>query len=190
MEVSTLLRSRVAARRHVGFTLVELLVVIAIVAVLASLAAPSFRSMIVKNAVNSAASSLQADLNYARSEALKRGLSVTACVSTSTIACSNSGNWENGWIVFVDRDANNARNTAVGAGEDLVRVYQATGETAFSITTTGGSAVKTIRFNRNGGSNAEGLKLSPSDASLSVGRAICIATTGRVRLTASGVESC
>jgi type IV fimbrial biogenesis protein FimT len=172
-----------------GFTLVELMVVIGIVAILASLAAPSFRGLLLSNTINSTATNLQEDLNFARSEALKRGLSVTACVSTSTIACANSGNWENGWIVFVDRDGDNVRDTASANQEDLIRVFQGTVST-FQIITTGANDVRAIRFERTGSSAARGLKLTPTDATAGIGRALCIATTGRVRLTKQGTETC
>jgi type IV fimbrial biogenesis protein FimT len=172
-----------------GFTLVELMVVIGIVAILASLAAPSFRGLLLSNTINSTAANLQEDLNFARSEALKRGLSVTACVSTSTVACASSGNWENGWIVFVDRDGDNVRDTAEAEQEDLIRVFQGTVST-FQIITTGANAVQNIRFDRTGSSTARGLKLTPTDATTGIGRALCIGTTGRVRLTNQGTETC
>ena len=60
------------SKRHPrqGFTLIELLVVIAMVAILASLAAPSFTTAIANQRVNSAAQELQSILLFARSEAV------------------------------------------------------------------------------------------------------------------------
>lgn len=173
-----------------GFTLIELLVTITILAIISAYAVPSFQSTIIGNAIDSSANNLQIDLNYARSEALKRGVSTTACVSTNSTSCADSGDWHLGWIIFVDQDSNNARDTNASASEDLVRVNQPTSTNTFTISTASGSAVKTIRFNRTGSSSAEGLKISPVNTTYGVGRALCLATTGRTRLTARGTESC
>jgi type IV fimbrial biogenesis protein FimT len=79
-------------RRHDqrGFTLVELVVVILMVGVLATIAAPLFRDFIIQQSIRNAAFELMADLTFARSEAVKRNVSVTM---------SKSGTWTAGWQV-------------------------------------------------------------------------------------------
>lgn len=72
-----------------GFTLIELLVTVAIVAILAGLAAPSFREMIAKNRAKNIGSELFASLLRARSEAVTRNANMTL----SPIA----DNWAKGW---------------------------------------------------------------------------------------------
>jgi type IV fimbrial biogenesis protein FimT len=59
-----------------GFTLVEFIVVIAVLALIATLAAPSFMRMLAKKRVEGVTSELVTDLQYARSEALHRNAKV------------------------------------------------------------------------------------------------------------------
>ena len=78
-----------------GVTLIELMVAVAIVAILATLAAPSMRSFIEALQLRSATNELEASISYARSEAIKRGKTLTLCKSktagSTTPACSTSG---------------------------------------------------------------------------------------------------
>jgi type IV fimbrial biogenesis protein FimT len=74
-----------------GYNLLELLVTLAIVAILASIAAPSFSVFIENQRVRSAANDLMATMNLARSEAVTRNASITVSEAT--------GGWSNGWIV-------------------------------------------------------------------------------------------
>lgn len=74
------------------------MVVVAIVAILATLAAPSFVTMLRNNRLSAAASALQVSLSLARSEAVKRGADARVTVAANTTA----GVWTNGWTVFVD----------------------------------------------------------------------------------------
>jgi len=73
-----------------GFTLVELLIVVLMVGVLATLAGPMFRDFVIQQSVRNAAFELMSDLTFARSEAVKRNVSVTM---------SKTGTWTDGWKV-------------------------------------------------------------------------------------------
>jgi type IV fimbrial biogenesis protein FimT len=66
--------------------------------------------------------SFVSSLNLARSEAVKRGERVTVCKSNNSSTCSNSGNWQQGWIVFVDSNDNGQREAGT---EELVRAHNA-----------------------------------------------------------------
>lgn len=64
------------ARSQRGFTVIELMTVIAIVAILAAVAAPSFKQLIATQRVRGASSALSESLWVARAEALKRNTDV------------------------------------------------------------------------------------------------------------------
>lgn len=60
-----------------GFTLVELMVIVAILGIFAGIAVPSFADLIRRNRVQSASEELYGLLQYARTEAVARGRSIT-----------------------------------------------------------------------------------------------------------------
>lgn len=79
-------------RRARGFTMPELLTVVAIVAILASVAAPAFSSMIASARGRSVSSELYASLARARSEAIKRNTEVALVPVTAR-------QWQDGWSI-------------------------------------------------------------------------------------------
>ncbi len=93
-----------------GFTLVELVIVVAMVAVLASIAVPSFASLIQRNRVAAEINSLVSDLQFARSEAIRRGLPVSLCTSADGKSCLGTNAWHSGWLVFSDADGSGTMN--------------------------------------------------------------------------------
>jgi len=88
--------------RKSGFTLIELMLTIMIAAILAALAAPSFRDMLINNSLTAETNSLIGDLALARSEAVKRGARVTVCASSDGATCAGGKDWTLGRLVFVD----------------------------------------------------------------------------------------
>ena len=99
--------------RQRGFTLTELIVVTAIVAILLGIAIPSYKYITTSYRMSAEVNGLLGDLQFARSEALKEGNGVTACVSTDGATCTGGANWYAGWIVFSDLNT----NATVDAGE-------------------------------------------------------------------------
>jgi type IV fimbrial biogenesis protein FimT len=132
-------------KRQTGFTLTELLVVTAIVAILLGIGVPSYRYVTNSYRMSAEVNGLLGDLQYARAEAIREGLTVTACVSNSGTACTGGGNWANGWIVFSDPNS----NQVVDANEPVLRVQGAfTGTTPDTFNASGN--LTAITYNREG----------------------------------------
>lgn len=93
-------------RSNAGFTIIEVLVVVALISVMLTLAAPGFGSLMATTRIKGAASNLHLSLLRARSEAVKRNLTVT-------MQRTGGSNWhEAGWIV---QDSNNVLLDTQGA---------------------------------------------------------------------------
>jgi type IV fimbrial biogenesis protein FimT len=84
---------RTLPRRPAGFTMIELIVTVAILGIMASIAAPSFKDLMLGQRIKSASFDVTAALMLARSEALKQNGSVTLTPS------SGSSEWAGGWTV-------------------------------------------------------------------------------------------
>ena len=104
-----------------GFTLIELLVTILVAAIFLTAAVPSYYSFIQNNKVVSITNRLSASFSFARSEAVKRGVTVSVCPVANANYTACGTNWQQGWIVFTDADGNNAIDTPT----DLVKIGEA-----------------------------------------------------------------
>ncbi len=70
-----------------GFTLVELMVTVAVISILASVAVPAYQNMIETRRVVAATEGIYAQMQFARSEAIKLNQDLYVSVRTSTPWC-------------------------------------------------------------------------------------------------------
>jgi type IV fimbrial biogenesis protein FimT len=76
--------NRLPSRRpHSGVTLIELMIVIVITGILLAIALPSFRDSLDRNRLRSITDTLYEDLQFAKSEAIKRNQQITVDFTTS-----------------------------------------------------------------------------------------------------------
>ena len=95
-----------------AFTLVEVMVVVAVAAIIALIAAPSFRDMILMQRLKSINAQLVTDLQFARSEAVARNVPMRVrFLSNSTMTC---------YSIFTAPDNNARCDCRLGAGTACV----------------------------------------------------------------------
>ena len=109
---SAINRACIGCRRQRGFTMIELLVTISIAAIMLTIAIPSFQNFLLNSRMTSQTNDFVLALASARSEAVKRGVSVSVCSRATNTTCAGSATWDDGWLVFVD---NNGDGTVDGA---------------------------------------------------------------------------
>jgi prepilin-type N-terminal cleavage/methylation domain-containing protein len=90
------LRRHACAARQRALSLIELLTVVAVAAILLTLAAPSFRDLILMQRLKGINALIVTDMQLARSEAASRGLPVTV-----RVGASSSGTWSC-YMMFTD----------------------------------------------------------------------------------------
>jgi type IV fimbrial biogenesis protein FimT len=186
--------SRPSQREYVrcqerGLTLIELLVALTIAAILVSAAIPSFSWSIASYRVSGQINSWIGDMQYARAEAIKRGQTVTLCISADGTSCSTATtNWQTGWILFADANG----NATVDAGEAVLRVQ---GLLTGGNTLSADNNVRAVTFNRDGfavGLPAGNVTLTLHDPTSASGLTRCVAltTVGRTSVQRSGTGNC
>jgi type IV fimbrial biogenesis protein FimT len=176
----TSMRSKTVS--SLGFTLVELMITVAIVGIVASLAVPSFQDMLNQNRASSLANELASSLNLARSEAIKRGTQVSVCksanITASSPTCSTTANWQNGWLIFVDKSTS---GTFDGTDTPL-KVGQPSNNNA--VITAAPTFTNYISYLPSGMSKGSGLPNGSLDICVNhIARSIIINTTGRNRFS-------
>lgn len=168
-------------RKTRGFTIVELMIAIVILGILMGIGVPSFQATVKNNRMTSNLNAFITSLNQARSEAVKQNLEVMVCPSTDGSTCDASGNWENGWVVFVDRDndgtidGGNACDSS--ATDDCILTVQSALSDEITLRSSGSS----ISYFGSGASDgAETFTICDSRGA-DLAKAVVVSSTGRPR---------
>lgn len=184
-----------------GFTLIELLVTVALVAVLMSLAAPSFARLLASNRITTQTNEFTAALHLARLEAVRRGHGVAVRADSGGI------NFEAGWKLFTDSNEDGASPTTIIATDGTIireSAAVAGSTTVKRVTRSGTFGAFTyadatsladgmyLVFNSRGGNNATAaafFKVCDAGDSSIRGRIVQVSTVGRISLD-SNDETC
>ena len=165
------------ARRAAGFTIIELMVVLAIVAAVLVLVPPGMAQLALTTNLKSYSHEMLSSLYLSRSEAIKRNVPVTLCVSTDGATCAGAGSWAQGWIIRAPDGTVIKRQQAIAGG---------------FLMTGSGAGSNTIVFQPSGAAS------TPSDITLcrqtpTVGnqeRVVRVTATGRARVITTRVGTC
>ena len=168
-------------KKNSGFTLLELLITVALISIVMAIAIPSMTTFTQNDRLTTNINTLIGHLAYARSEAVKLNQQVSICVSNDTATCT-AGNWQDGWIVYIDADGSNTFT----AGEQVLRAQQAL-DGANTLTTAIGTQV-TYDYRGFVTAASVGSFLLCDARSGAFGKTIRISTTGRVRV--EGASAC
>lgn len=168
-----------------GVGLLELLVTVVVLVVLANLAIPNFWSFVQSNRVTGETNTLVTAVNFARSEAVKRGETVSICASDGGAGCGSD--WSNGWLVFLNADGGSNP-----AGADVLRTWEGTSPSLSLVTETQGAPQQSrLDFDGLGALDVDSLHnftyrwhLQPAecDAGAPFRRTVDVSNVGRVQV--------
>ena len=161
-----------------GFTVIELLVALAIFSILIASALPNFSSLIAQERSTVLTNTLAGALAYARSEAVTKNTTVLTCQSDNGSECNRSGNWHNGWIIFIDSNNTKQREPE----ETLLRVYAAYDNGTQAIFNGAANIDHYMRYKPTGRAYPNGSFLI-CNPNIGIGKALIMTQSGRLRLS-------
>ncbi len=169
-----------------GFTLIELMVTVAIAGIVLTIGVPSFSQVLKNSRLASNTNSLIASLNLARSEAVKRKIKVFVRRKGSV-----SQNWDDGWDVFIDLNANEEFDDGT---DTLLRTFSSI--TSGYTLRTGANYDDWIAFlptgfnDSSGSSNNDSFGLCAVAGDTENSRKISVNRVGRARVSTGDVTTC
>jgi type IV fimbrial biogenesis protein FimT len=163
-----------------------MIVVVAIAALLLSMGLPAFRTMIANRAAAAHVQAFGDSVRFARSEALKRGMPVSMCMSANPLldkpACAVAAQgWGTGWVVFLDRDGDRSFDDG---SDTVLRREQPAASTGGATSTKNG-----ITFQANGlAVGASELDIQLLDKTGANSKKVCVSKVGRINVVEAGAS--
>ena len=184
-------------QKTAGFTFIEALIVIALIGILVAIGIPNLSPLIVRNTIASHSNHLMASLQYARSEAIKRGVNVAVCRADSAAAdrcAAANSDWSLGWLVYV-----NDGSAGSIAPQNILRYADPVAAPYTIKALTGSGGIKQLIWGATGELLSAGIGIGAARFEISNlaghyaahSRAICISSGGRPRIvqaTATGLS--
>jgi len=169
-----------------GFSLLEIMLVLALVALLFTLALPACQGLLQRWALSREAQTLADDLRHARTQALARGQAVSICPSLDGLSCASHTDWGQGWLIFLDADA----NRLVSASETVLYQHRVT-PVVRSISSNSGAARAGLTYQPNGQARAAGQAITLSGTGpRPLIRLVCVSMQGRASVRPEGQSQC
>jgi type IV fimbrial biogenesis protein FimT len=126
-----------------GITLVEVLIILAAIAIVALISVPGSTMVLEHYRLKSTSGDLLTGLNVAREEAIKRLSTVRVCPSSNGRFCRSDGDWDQGWLVYSDGNADGTVQEI-----ELIQAFGAPSEHIHII--ANGAAENTVSFTATG----------------------------------------
>ncbi|MGD2118890.1 MAG: GspH/FimT family pseudopilin [Chromatiales bacterium] len=167
------------SRPCAGYTLIELVTTFAVLSVVLSTAVPGFSTLLERNARTGAINQFSTSLALARAEAVKRYRRVTLCPSTDQLSCTGGFAWHEGYIVFVDDNADGEHDV----DESLLALADNQSASLRILSSTGRRKITYRPSGMTPGSNTT-VRFCDNDKDPN-GKALIIANSGRPRLSDS-----
>ncbi|MGY1424263.1 GspH/FimT family pseudopilin [Lysobacter sp. A289] len=176
-----------------GFTLIELMITLVVLAVVVTMAAPSFSRLIDSNRLTASANEVVGAMQLAKIEAVRRNSSVVLCPSTDGAICAGD-DWRR-LIVFADEDG----NSAVDAPADEIIRNLTIADSAITVTpSTNTASNQRIRFGADGfarvggaGAREGGLSVCSTDLDAAENTRDILVAVSRISVsTRNGTDAC
>jgi len=163
-------------RSQRAFTLLEMLTGLGIAAILTASGVPAFHELVQRTRLTTEINTFVTHLHYTRSIAIKRGVRAVMCRSEDGENCSRTNGWEEGWIIFADKNANREYD-----GDDDLLFVEPGEENGINITSGRRRRIVYQNTGQSPGSNGTYIFCVTDYPEHS--KAVIISNTGRARLS-------
>jgi type IV fimbrial biogenesis protein FimT len=162
-----------------GTSLIETIFVLATAAILLGAGLPMLRDLVAGSRVMAGTNLLVADLAFARTESIKRSISVVLCESLDGVSCTERPNWSNGWLIYVDEDD----DRDFDSGEIVLRVQTLDPSRQFvTFSGSGYLGYRYLAYESDGAARSGSFYVCDREHGKQV-RRVVVMYTGRVRVS-------